>query len=124
MSRQVMPIAELDERYRALRLERPSEVTRLKSSIERRGLLHALVVNQERDGAVSVLDGFKRLTALRALEHVEVHVDKLQLDDAGARAALLAYNAPSRGLCDLEEAWIVRALVRDVGLRQVDVAKL
>jgi ParB-like chromosome segregation protein Spo0J len=115
---------DLCERYRELRLERPSEVARLSRSMAREGVLHALVVNEEADGKLAVLDGFKRLSAARGLSLEELPVRAVRLDESRARASVLAYNRGQRGMSELEEAWVVRSLVRGCGLRQLDVAKL
>jgi ParB family transcriptional regulator, chromosome partitioning protein len=51
-------------------------------------------------------------------------VRTLDEDDPRALAALLALHRAGAGLCELEEAWVVRALVREHGLTQNDVALL
>ncbi len=117
-------VAQLCERYGKLRLSRPGLVAALRRSIEREGLLRPLLVNLERDGKLAVLDGLKRLRALRELDHRQVQVRVVQLDEVAARIALLVYNAPHRGLCELEQAWVVRSLVRGCGLPQKRVAEL
>jgi KorB domain len=48
----------------------------------------------------------------------------LDVDERTAKAALLACNSLARPTQELEEAWIVHALVREDGLTQVDVAEL
>jgi len=69
-------------------------------------------------------DGFKRLDVLRALAQDQVAVRVVHIDEAAAQAALITYNTPHRGLCELEEAWVVRSLVRKCGLLQKDIAEL
>jgi ParB/RepB/Spo0J family partition protein len=117
-------ITQLSERYGELRLSRPGLVAALRRSIERNGLLRPLLVNLERDGKLAVLDGFKRLRALRELDLRQAMVRVVQLDEAAARIAMLLYNAPHRGLCELEQAWVVRSLVRGCKLPQSRVAEL
>src|SRR5690606_1926014 len=46
------------------------------------------------------------------------------LDAAQSKAAMLHANQAQRGLSDIEEAWIVRALVREHGMTQVAVGEL
>ncbi|NIR03548.1 MAG: hypothetical protein GTN78_25695, partial [Gemmatimonadales bacterium] len=48
----------------------------------------------------------------------------LDVDDRGAKAAIYGLNRVARGPQELEEAWIVHALVREDGLTQVEVAEL
>jgi len=48
----------------------------------------------------------------------------LEVDERTAKAAILGLNRGQRGVRELEEAWIVQALVRDDGLTQVEAAHL
>jgi hypothetical protein len=48
----------------------------------------------------------------------------LEVDERGAKAAIYALNRVSRHTHELEEAWIVHALVREDGLSQVEAAAL
>jgi ParB family transcriptional regulator, chromosome partitioning protein len=48
----------------------------------------------------------------------------LAVDERTAKAAILGLNRGQRATRELEEAWIVQALVRDDGLTQVEVAHL
>jgi ParB-like chromosome segregation protein Spo0J len=113
----------LDLRYAALRLPRPELMGGLRRSVERHGVLHPLVVNREHEMLV-VLDGFKRLAVLRALRVDDAPVRVVALTPEQSKAALVTFNAPHRGLCELEEAWVVASLVREHGLRQIEVARL
>ena len=115
---------ELDERYSELRLSRPGLVAAVRRSLERDGQLRPLVVNLERNGQLAVVDGFKRKRAMHELGHDSALAWVVHLDDAGVRVAIMAHNTPHRGLCELEEAWLVRSLVRSCGLQQRRVAGL
>jgi ParB/RepB/Spo0J family partition protein len=114
----------LDECYAELRLPRPEAVTALRRSVAREGLLHPLLANRRRDGSLALLDGFKRLRALRELGWDKASVQSVSVDEAAARVAMMTYNSAHRGLDELEEAWIVRSLVRSCGLRQKQVAEM
>ena len=46
------------------------------------------------------------------------------MDERGAKAAMYGLNRTGRHFGDLEEAWLVQALVREDGLSQVEVAAL
>jgi hypothetical protein len=48
----------------------------------------------------------------------------VELDEPMAKAAILGLNRGQRAARELEEAWIVQALVRDDGLTQVEAARL
>jgi len=73
-----------------------------------------------------VVDGFKRLAAARLLlpRWATLSVRVLAVDERGAKAAIYALNRVSRSTHELEEAWIVHALVREDGLSQVEAAGL
>ena len=118
-----MAVSELDEQFASWRLARPERLAVLRRSITLHGVLRPIVVNQAGAGRAAVLDGFKRLRVVRELGRTEIRVDVLALSEPDARAAMFTYNAVhAGGLCELEEGWIVRALVRDFGVRQKDVA--
>lgn len=113
----------LDTHFASLRLPRPDLLGGLRRSVQLHGVLHPLVVNRRADALV-VLDGFKRLIVLDELAIAEVPVRVVELTAEQCKAALVTFNAPHRGLCELEEAWVVASLVREHGLKQVDVARL
>ncbi len=121
---QVIPLQGLDLRYKPLRLIKPECMTGLRASLERDGLLTALVVRPVEDGSFAILDGFKRYEILRELGWKELRVQIVELSETQAKAGLILYNRPHRGLSEIEEAWIVHSLCRDHGLKQVDVADL
>ena len=114
----------IDKRYAKLRLVRPELLEQVRRSVERHGLLHPLVVNATAQGAHVLLDGFKRLAALEQLEAGEAPCRVVRVEEAAAQAALITYNRPHRGLCELEQAWVVRSLVRTMGQSQTQVAQL
>jgi ParB-like chromosome segregation protein Spo0J len=118
-------VAQLDRRLAGLRLAPPEEVARLRSSVARDGIRAPLVVSTGVEpGVLVVIDGFKRLRILEEREIESAPAQLVALDVTAAQVAILHCNAPHRGLCDLEEAWIIRSLCRDHGLTQVTVAKL
>jgi hypothetical protein len=72
-----------------------------------------------------LVDGFKRLAAARAVREVSsLWARVIEADERSAKAALYSLNRVSGKPSELEEAWIVHALVRDDGLPQVEVAEL
>jgi ParB-like chromosome segregation protein Spo0J len=123
----VRPLAleELGERYRRYRLSDPTAEEALARSLQRYGQIAPVVVCLH-DGSVEVIDGFKRLAAARLLlpRWATLSVRFLEVDERGAKAALYALNRVSRTTHELEEAWIVHALVREDGLSQVEAAAL
>jgi hypothetical protein len=78
-----------------------------------------------REQQLEVLDGFKRLTAARQVAGLTtLSVRVVAVDEPAAKAAILGLNRPQRATRELEEAWVVQALVRDDGLTQVEAAHL
>jgi len=122
---ETLPLDELDERFASLRLVSPTEMNRLRSSVEREGVRQPVVVSTgvERSRYV-LLDGFKRVRILREQGAAEVLATLVSLDAAAAKAAIVTCNAPHRGLSDLEEAWIVQSLCRGHRVSQVEVGRL
>lgn len=122
--REEMAVTEVDLRYERLRLTSPPELERLRASIDKLGVLHPVLVATavEKEHLVLV-DGFKRLRIVRDRGEQNVWVTRAPLDAATAKVAMVAANAPHQGLCDLEEAWIVRSLCREHKLTQVEVGR-
>lgn len=122
--RDEVAIAALDQRYASLRLVSPEELGRVRTSIERIGILSPVLVATGVEAAQVVLvDGFKRVRIATDRGEQVMWVRRAALDATGAKVAMIAANAGHNGLCDLEEAWIVRSLCRDHGLTQVEVGK-
>jgi hypothetical protein len=114
----------LGQRYRRYRLADPAAEEAMAGSLRRWGQLSPVVacVRSER---LEVLDGFKRTTAARQVVGLTtLSVRVLEMDEPTAKAAILGLNRGQRGVRELEEAWIVQALVRDDGLTQVEAAHL
>ena len=78
-----------------------------------------------RDEKPQVLDGFTRWEAARQVRGMTtLSVRLIDVDDRRAKAAIYGLNQTGRRPHELEEAWIVRALVREDGLSQAEVAEL
>jgi len=74
---------------------------------------------------LELVDGFKRWTAAQQVGGwTTLSVRVLEVDERLAKAAILGLNRGQRATRELEEAWIVQALVRDDGLTQVEAAHL
>jgi ParB-like chromosome segregation protein Spo0J len=114
---------ELSARLARVRLVPPTDVA-LAASLRRFGQLSPLVVY--RDGSqLEVVDGFRRLrSAGEQGVPTRLWVRVLELDGTRALAALFALHRGAAGLSELEEAWVVQALVREHGLVQQQVAQL
>jgi ParB-like chromosome segregation protein Spo0J len=118
-----LPIHELGERYRRYRLADPSAETAMAWSLARYGQL-APVTACRRDGRAELLDGFKRRAAAAQVAWPTLSVRVLDLDERTAKAAIFGLNSVGRRPQELEEAWLVQALVREDGLSQLEAAEL
>ncbi|HKB37377.1 MAG TPA: ParB N-terminal domain-containing protein [Gemmataceae bacterium] len=118
-----LPIHELGERYRRYRLTDPSAETAMAWSLSRYGQL-APVTACRREGRAELLDGFKRRAAAVQVSWPTLSVRVLDLDERTAKAAIFGLNSVGRRPQELEEAWLVQALVREDGLSQLEAAEL
>jgi ParB-like chromosome segregation protein Spo0J len=122
----VRPIAfdQFGQMYRRYRLADPLAEEAMAGSLRRWGQLSP-VVACVRGAGLELLDGFKRLAAGRQVSGLtSLSVRVVELDEPMAKAAILGLNRGQHAARELEEAWIVQALVRDDGLTQVEAAHL
>jgi hypothetical protein len=119
-----VPLTALGQWYRRYRLADPVAEVAMAQSLRRWGQLSPVVACHRGD-QLELLDGFKRLraaTEVIGLSSLSVRV--VEADECMAKAALLGLNRGQRAVRELEEAWVVQALVRDDGLTQVEAAHL
>jgi len=115
---------EVGDDFARYRIVTPQAVELMRESLGRYGQLTAAVAF-ERGGRLEILDGFKRLAAVRLLEHrPPLSLRVIECDERMAKAAIYILNRLGGRTRDLEEAWIVQALVREDGLSQSEVAEL
>ena len=119
-----LPVTAFGERYRRYRLPDAAAEAALSRSLSRYGQIAPVVVCL-REETPEILDGFKRLAAVRTLPRwTELTARLLIADERTAKAAIYGLNRAGRHTQELEEAWIVFALVREDGLTQVETAEL
>jgi ParB-like chromosome segregation protein Spo0J len=123
---QVCPVRldELGDQFRRYRLRVPQAVVAMAQSLRRWGQC-APIVATVREEKPQILDGFTRWEAagqVRGMTTLSVRL--IDVDDRRAKAAIHGLNQTGRRPHELEEAWIVRALVREDGLSQSEVAEL
>lgn len=125
-SEEIRPLAleELGERYRRYRLTSAESERAMASSLARYGQISPVVVCLRED-RWELVDGFKRLSAARQGKRMEtLSSRRIEADERAAKAAVYALNCVGSRPQELEEAWIVQALVREDGLSQVEAAEL
>lgn len=117
-------LSDFDLRLERYRIVQPKADQLLARSLSKYGQL-APVVYCHLDDALVLVDGFKRLRAARTLKGVmTLHARKLEVDEHGAKAAIFNLNRITSRPNELEESWIIYALVHDDGLEQVEVAQM
>ena len=123
---EVRPVAleRIDERLHRYRLAQPKLEKSMAQSLERYGQVSPIVVCVQEDDYV-LIDGFKRLRAARTLKGMNrLQARRMDVDEQGAKAAVYNLNCIGQRPLELEESWIVHALVREDGLSQVEAAQL
>jgi ParB-like chromosome segregation protein Spo0J len=119
-----LALEDIGEHYGRYRLHLPEAERAMARSLERYGQISPMVVCL-REGHYELIDGFKRLAAARMISGmVRVSIRLILVDERGAKAAIYGLNRAGGRTRELEEAWIVHALVREDGLTQVEVAEL
>lgn len=115
-------LTELGEQLAELRLCDARALSVMRRSLVDHGQLSALTVF-EQNGALEILDGFKRVQAARALgwSMLDARVAPA-LRGVDAKLRLAELN-DGRRLCELEEGWLVRSLYRDDQLTQPEIAR-
>jgi ParB-like chromosome segregation protein Spo0J len=119
-----LDLDQIGDRLGRLRLHQPEAERAMVASLRRYGQISPVVVFVCA-GHYELIDGFKRRAALRAVDQgSRLAARVLETDEKGAKAAMLGLNRIGSRARELEEAWVVFALVREDGLAQVEVAEL
>ncbi len=117
-----LAIGQLDLRLQSLRSCPESAVNALVESLQRHGQLTPLVVAEDRT-SVLLVDGFKRLRAAQRLGLETLKVMVLPHQGALMKSHMYLLNRKN-GFSLVEEALLIRELVKVDGLKQVEVAAL
>lgn len=112
----------IDLAYAALRVVDPGRQARLLAAISRDGQQQPVLVVARSDRFV-LIDGYRRVAAIRQLGKDEVHAVVLALSEADALAFAHRIEA-NRRRSALEDGWLLRELVETFALRQSDLARL
>jgi ParB family chromosome partitioning protein len=118
----------LDLRFAESRLAEPRAVERIARSIERCGQIVPCVVVAVAGGSgadgerLVLIDGYRRIAALRRIGHDTASVDRWACDVTDALLGLLA-RTRNRPFASIEEALLIRELMQGLGLSQHDLAR-
>jgi ParB/RepB/Spo0J family partition protein len=118
-----LEISAFGETHASLRLSSEVSVREMRESLERHGQLTPIAAYPSDAGCWEIVDGFKRLRAARLLQWSHVRFHAIDCNTTAALASMMALNT-SVALTDLEQAWLCRALCREHGLAQYEVARL
>jgi ParB family transcriptional regulator, chromosome partitioning protein len=112
----------LELRYAATRVADPGASQRLTASLERCGqLVPCVVVNDPGGAGLVLIDGDRRIAALRRLGRDTVSVECWSCDLATALLTLMVRHQ-GRGFASIEQALLLRELVIREGLSQRQLA--
>jgi ParB-like chromosome segregation protein Spo0J len=115
---------ELEQRFAQVRLV-PATDPPMEASLRRYGQLSPVVAFRDERARLQMIDGFRRLRAATLQGHpARLQVRVLEVDEVRALSALFALHRGGTGLTELEEAWVVQALVREHALSQAEAGQL
>ena len=120
----LLALETLDERLQRYRLIQPKLERQMTQSLKDYGQVSPIIVCLL-EGQTVLVDGFKRLRAARSLKgftHLSARL--LEVDEQAAKAAVFNLNRIVGRPVELEEAWIIYALVREDGLQQTEAAAM
>ncbi len=115
------PLASQGTSLHRVRCTRPALVEQMATSLQKHGQLTP-VVAVERSGKLELIDGFKRHAAASRLGLTTLLVRVATLDETSQWSAMLALNQGPARMTELEEALIIREIVK-AGLTQLQVAQ-
>ena len=117
-----LELHQLELRYEALRRRAPEQEKRLLASLAQHGQQAPIVVVGGEGGRAVVVDGYKRLRALRQLKADTVLVTSWKLGEA--EALMLERLMRTAGRDDaFEQAWLLRELGQRFGLSQEELSR-
>lgn len=120
-----IPLRDIGEAFGRFRLVEPKAQARLDTSIKTYGQLSPVIVLASGGAPFELLDGFKRLRAVRSLDPAGgLRAVRLTFGQRAAKAAVLEINRATCRVSDFEEALVLQSLSRDDGLTQVEIGAL
>jgi len=117
-----LPLDSLDLRYAGMRACRPRAEKRLLASLGEAGQQSAAVVVRGEAGQYIVIDGHKRVRALRTLRADFLKATVWEMTAPEALVAIYQLKTGA-GWNALEEGWLVWELVRQVGLSPAETCR-
>jgi ParB family chromosome partitioning protein len=106
-----------------MRIMNMDRILQVEKSMRVHGQLQA-VVARVHDGGIQLIDGFKRLYAAEDLMMETLQCHLLEIDLSQAKVLLLSYNRPHQSMEVLEEALVLKDLLKTHELDQRRLARL
>jgi ParB/RepB/Spo0J family partition protein len=116
------PIGTIGTTLGRVRCRQPGRIERMKQSLSTHGQLTPLL-GATRPQGVELVDGFKRLAAAEMLGLSTLQIVVRPLDEPGQWATMLLLNGGPSSMTTLEEALVLREIVK-TGLLQSQIASL
>jgi ParB/RepB/Spo0J family partition protein len=118
-----IPLEKFDLSLAGMRIINPDWVIRVQNSMWLHGQLQPIVARPH-EGKYQVIDGIKRVHAAEELmmETLQCHV--LDIDIQQAKLLLISYNRPHQSMEVLEEAMVLKDLLKTHGLSQQSLSRL
>jgi len=117
-------IDKIGESYARYRLIRPHSESSMFKSVRRFGQLTPVVVDAEKGGGHEMIDGFKRIRALRQLKRETIRAKVMEARPRTLKVAMIQLNREVHSMGSMEEALLVQSLYREEGLDQVEISAL
>jgi ParB/RepB/Spo0J family partition protein len=117
-----LKIVELGRKYESFRFVAPRVEEKLALSLRQNGQLSPITVVDE-ESIYQVLDGFKRVRAAEEIAGLESLEAKCTPPGSG-KAMMLRLNLDRKGLDPVEEGLLMKAMHRDDGMAQSEIAGL
>jgi len=115
---------EIEQRFAQVRLV-PATDPPMEASLRQYGQLSPVIAFRDDRARLQMIDGFRRLRAATLQGHPpRLQVRVMDVDEVRALGALFALHRGGTGLTELEDGWVVQALVREHGMAQTEVARL
>ncbi len=118
-----LELSQIDENYASLRIVNAKADATMLQSIKSHGQMSP-VVCLKNESSIELIDGFKRLRALRELKAVKLKCIFVEAQARVGKARIIQLNQASRSISDIEEAMVLQSLHKGEGLSQVEIAAL
>ncbi len=118
-----LSLSQVGDTYASLRIIDARADAGMLQSIKTFGQMTP-VVCLKTDGGNELVDGFKRLRALKLLKAETLKCVFVVAQPSVGKARIIQLNQASRSISDIEEALVLRSLHRQEGLSQVEISVL